>query len=404
MSSTPHNNWSRGANNRVTANRIAPGFFVDAVNLDPNVGGTLTLRPGQEHVYVGNEVHGALVLGNKILVAAGTDLVEYDTATDSSRVLRTIAGAGGLCGDELGGRLYFCTANESLLYDGSEVKEWGVQTLASPPVATVNSVGSLPAGVYSYAITFTDADGREGGASDLGYFEIVTDSGSVALLTPEPPAGGTTSLYVGKQLSTNLYFQRSVSAETAVTLSSFTGDSRVLAAVGGTEPPVGTRVVRVGGSLFIAQGATVWMTHPLHPHICYQHRGFFQFPTKVTELSPVERGLFVHADQLYYLSDMAGATPQQVEAHQAVAVPGTSTRLPDKRVAWMSEYGQVIGNPDGTVEFITLENYVPALAERGGAGVVNSGGNQSVVSTMRGIPRDNPLAASDFAIAEVITP
>ncbi|MEX2327336.1 MAG: hypothetical protein WD558_06375, partial [Pseudomonadales bacterium] len=208
-------------------------------------------------------------------------------------MLRTIAGAGGLCGDELGGKLYFCTANEALLYDGSDVKDWGVRTLASPPVATVSSLGSLPTGVYSYAVTFTDVDGREGGASDLGYFEIITGSGSVALLTPEPPAGGLTNLYVGKQQTTSLYFQRSVSTETAVTLSSFTDNSRLLAAVGGTEPPVGTRVARVGGSLFIAQGSAVWMTHPLHPHICYRHRGFFQFPTAVTELSPVERGLFV---------------------------------------------------------------------------------------------------------------
>ena len=105
--------WSKGVNNTAQDKRVPEGFVRHAVNVDATPDGLLTARIGYERLYQGTAVRGVLSLGQKLLVADGTDLVEVD-ASGGSRVLRTIAGAGQFVGAELNGVLYFSTADECL--------------------------------------------------------------------------------------------------------------------------------------------------------------------------------------------------------------------------------------------------------------------------------------------------
>lgn len=165
-------NFSGGANNRVRANALPPGFFREAVNLDPLQDGQLALRAGYEKVYTGVAVRGALALGSNVLMADGTSLIEFNQTTNTSRVLRTIAGAGPFVGAVFNHELFFCTGNESLRYDGAAVRTWGVPVPALPATPTVVAGGSLLAGVYKFVATFIDAAGDEGGASTAGRLSL----------------------------------------------------------------------------------------------------------------------------------------------------------------------------------------------------------------------------------------
>lgn len=70
----------------------------------------------------------------------------------------------------------------------------------------------------------------------------------------------------------------------------------------------------------------------------------------------------------------------------------------------MTAYGIAVSAPRGTAELVSGANFVPELALSGGSGIVQNNGNQTVVTTMRGGKGPNPLAASDYYEAEIITP
>jgi hypothetical protein len=123
MAKSITDNWVKGANNIAPADRLPEGHVRSALNVDPTPGGKFIIRTGFDQVYAGTAPRAILAHKGKLLIADGTDLVEFDTNTNSGRVLRTIAGAGQLVGDEHAGVLYFCTANECLEYDGEAVYE-----------------------------------------------------------------------------------------------------------------------------------------------------------------------------------------------------------------------------------------------------------------------------------------
>lgn len=400
MSSITQTDWSNGANNLAPEDRLPKGFVRQAVNVDPTPGGQLHLRSGYERIYTGTAVRGVLALGRKLLLADGTDLVEFDPLTNSARVLRQIAGAGQFIGDVLNDRLYFQTANEALEYDGSTVRPWGVPDVNSQPLPAASTGGSLQAGVYKMAVTFSDADGREGG-TDAPLLVTIPADGVLDIELPAPPEGGRVNLYVGYPNSESLYLQEARDSAGAVRVSALRDDTRILTNAHLRAPQIGSVVRAHGGQLAIAVGRAVWLTAPMRPHLVDRRRGFFQFPAEVGELLS-DGSLFVSADKSYGLRGVEGDIPEQYTVHEFPARPGSAVTLPDGRGAWMTRYGQAISTGDGGLELVNRANFAPDLATAGAAGLLEHNGNQLIVTTSRGRQGANPLAASDFFIGEVV--
>lgn len=398
--------WPGGIDNLAPAGRTPAGFVRDAVNVDPTVGGELHLRSGYEQTLALAGCRGVLALGDKLLVAAGTDLIEYDTRSDSSRVLRSIAGAGQFVGDSLDGVLYFFTANEALEYDGATVRLWGVPDVLQQPLPTLSAGGALLPGQYKLAVTFSDADGREGG-TDAPLIVTVAADQRLTVSLPEPPEGGQVHLYLSAVDGLTLYLQESRSAAASVTISRPRVDSRVLTNALMHAPTVGSVVRTHGSQLAIADGKTVWVTAPMRPHLVDRRRGWFQYPTEVNALLS-DSDLFVSADQCYAINSVEADDPGQRVVLEFPAISGTEVQLPDGRGAWMTRYGQAVTAKDtrGTsrMELVNREHYAPAPADHGAGTVLDHNGNQLLITTMRGQSGVNPLAASDFFTGEVVRP
>lgn len=404
-------NFVRGSNNRARAGAMPEGYVRELINLDPLPGGELALRTGYTQVYASTAVRGALALRDKLLIADGTDLVEFDTASNSSRVLRAIAGAGAFVGAEFNGELFFCTANECLRYDGANVRPWGVSTPAYQPPPAVSAGGALRAAAYKYATTFVDASGHEGGASTPGAFVISTEQSVAQFSLPTPPAGGRVRLYCSFGDSTELYLQAERSGAGVVALSVVRTDTASLATQGAKPPAPGEFITAHHGVLLLASGRSVWVTHPLRPHLVFPARGFFQYPTDVTGLLGVEGGVYVLTDRAYWLSDVEGGQPVQIVANDAEPVRGTGVIVPSpdgdntrRSALWMTQYGAVLGDATGTARFLTRSAYVPTITARGASGVIEHDGNQLAVTSMRGTPRGSAVTAGDYVDAEIIYP
>lgn len=398
-------NWSGGIDNLSPEDHLpqptrsdARGFLRDAVNVDPTPGGQLHLRSGYERIYAGTAVRGVLGLGRKLLVADGANLVEVDARSGASRVLQQIAGSGQFIGAELNGRLYLVTANEALEYDGSSVRAWGVADVLVQPLPVIGA-GSLRAGQYRLAVTFTDADGREGG-TDAPLIVGVPEGGSLTVDLPAPPAGGRVRLYASYPDSETLYLQDESETTRPSTVTTLRDDTLTLATAHLRAPGIGTRICAHGAQLAIAIGKTVWLTAPMRPHLVDRRRGFFQYPAAVGELMSAGGWLYVSADQTYAVFGAATDAPQQREVLECPGLPGSAVHLPDKRGAWMTRYGQAITTADGGLELVNRAHYAPTLAERGAAGVLEHNGSQLIVTTTHGQAGRNRLASTDYATWE----
>lgn len=390
--------WSGGINNLAPPNRLPEGFVRDLLNLDP-VGGNVEMRTGYELVLPGTGCRALMSLGSKILYVDGTDLIELDVLTNATRILRTVAGAGGVASCVFNNELFISTVNETLRYDGRAVREWGVPDVTVQPYVTITN---QKAGRRLYAATFTNAQGEEGGTAAAAS----VPEGVYSFVLPAPPAGGKVNIYVSALNGQTLYLQGSYTAGGAVTVNRPVDDTRALATMHMRKPLPAAHLASADGVILSASGSTVFVTAPLIPHLTAPLENFFQFPTDVGLLLAGDQGVYVSADKVYRLSGVDTNEPRQDTAADYPAVPGTGTILPDGRAVWMTRYGMSIESTDpreGVLE-PTRRAFVPKEASHGASGTVDNNGNEMVVTATKDGAKPNTLAAQDYFEAEVIRP
>jgi hypothetical protein len=392
--------WSGGINNRANSKSVPDGFVRDLVNLDPLVGGELGLRAGYEQQYAASDARGAMAIGSHILFADGADLVCFDTDTGTPHVLAQIDSGGRLVGSVLNEELFFCTATESMRFDGSTLRAWGVPTVLDQSVPTVTG-GGLLAGSYQAAMTLVNAQGEEGATVNPVQITVNDESG-LLFSFPGIPAGCTVRLYVSPSSAETLYLQYEGVDEFIVT--TLRDDTARLETLNLRSPVGGDHIASLGSVLLIADGKTLWHTLAMIPHLMDQSKNFFQYPSAISVVLQVDGGVFVCADKTYFLTAPESGDVVQNKKLEFGAVPGTGSILPDGRATWMTQYGLAVGALDGSVTLLSQNNFVPEMAQSGASGVIDQNGSQMVVTTMRGQKGPNPLAASDYYEAEIVTP
>lgn len=400
METIRRDNWQAGANNVSPRDRLPEASVRELLNLNPLPGGRLSLRAGYEKCLEASSARGLLALGRRLLVADRDELIEINLDTNSSRVVRTIAGAGPLVGAVLNDRLYFCTANEALEYDGQQVRPWGVPDVTYQPVVSSSAGGTLLQGSYQVSMTLTDQWGREGGTA-IPVLVSVPSLGALTVEVPSLPSGCSANLYISAVNGQTMYLQRRVSAAGSVVIDSVDDSTQRCETVLAWAPRAGHRVCAHNGALAIAVENTVQITRPMRPHLIDRARDFFQYPRIVGDVLSAAGALFVSSDRVYAIRSVETAEVTQDVVHEYPAIPGTAILLPDGRGAWMTRYGQAVAGADG-VQLVTRDRYLPAEAASGAAGVLDHNGTQLILSVLHG-PQgaDNPLASADSYLGEV---
>lgn len=394
-----NSSWSGGIHNRANFRKVPDGFVRDMVNLDPLVGGVLGLRSGYDQRYSAGSARGALSIKSKILFADGPSLVCFDTQSDDAHVIAQVAAAGRFSGTAHNQELFFCTATESLRFDGSTLRAWGVPTILDQPVPQIVS-GGLRAGKYQAAVTLLNQQGEEGATTNPIQVTI-SDGQGLLFSPPQLTTGYRYRLYVSPFGAETLYEQYEGSASFAVT--TLRDDTARLETMNLRSPPGGDHIASLGSSILIADGGTLWHTLAMSPHLVDMSKSFFQYPAPIDVMLKVDGGVFVCADKTYFLQ-----SPDSTDVAQSVklefgAIPGTGSILPDGRATWMTQYGLAIGAFDGSVALLSQNNFVPEIAQHGASGLIDHNGNQMLVTTMSGQKGPNPLGASDFYEAEIVT-
>ncbi|KTT33819.1 hypothetical protein SB18R_03280 [Pseudomonas oryzihabitans] len=405
-------NWSLGIDNRSDLRRVPtgapyrgqaqPGALREAINVDANADGSMSLRAGYQRIYAGTGVRGALALGQKVLIADGADLVELDLPSGAHQVVRQIPASGVFAGAELNGELFFCTSSETLRYDGRTVRPWGVPTVTMQPLPSVVAGGLAP-GNYLCACTLVNAQGEEGGTVQALTITL-EQPGGLAFQLPAAPVGGSMRVYVGPASSGTLYLQGEATG--TVTVTTLRDDTARLETLGMSAPLIGQAIVAYNSVLMTVNGSTLSYTKPFRAHL-RSALDVFQFGDVIDLVMPVAdetaAGLFVAAgERTYYLSSLETDAVSQAQPLLYGAVPGTGVRLPSGGATWMTRFGQLVASPGGVTKILT-EHFAPEPAVSGAAGVLEHNGQQLVVATVRGSPQPGGLAAGDYYVSEIIT-
>ena len=395
--------WIKGLTNRFERARVPENYVRRVVNLDPLPGGSFALRTGYDRVYTGTAVHGVLALGDMLLIADGTSLIELNTVTTAVRVVRTIPATGSLRGDVLNGVLYFCTANECLEYDGAVVRQWGVPNVTVQPVCTAGVGGGLLAGNYFVAMTYTDVYGREGG-TDASALVVVAASGSITVTVPSLPVGVTANLYVSSVNGSTLYIQSVATGAGNVVISQLRDDTARLSTQFMRAPYPGQYLASHNSLMAVAAGAVLQMTSPMRPHLVSMDTGFFQYSEDIAGVVSDGTVLFVCADKCYAVSDAETDRAAQRIVMDYPAIAGTVALLPDGRGTWMTTKGQAVTDGANPARTMHEDTFAPELTASGTSGCVDSNGSHIVVTAMKGPTKPNDLAMSDFYSATVTNP
>lgn len=395
MDKTRADSWAAGANNIAKPERLPEETVALAVNVDPTAGGKFDLRVGFEQVLAGATMRALFEAGDLLVLVDGAQLLAYDPAADTPIELDTIAASGPVAATYLNDALYLNTLNESLRFDGQAITPWAVP---APRFEVQLVAGQMPAGLYKVAVTAVDG-GVESGVLPL----LVRLNGAqdLRVLCNDPR---DCRVYCSVADGQTLYLQGRPLAG-AMRLAYVADDTQRLETAELERLPFCDRLSTHNSLIIGSRGRYLYHTEPMWPHLHNPVSGFLQFASEIVMHASVGTGLFVATTgKTYFITGIGTEEVQQVEVLNIGAAPGSAVQLPDRRVAWFTQYGQAIGSADGVVSLPNRPNYAPDIGSVGAAGVLEHNGNQMVVTNMRGELQGNRLRARDFASLEVIDP
>lgn len=415
--------WPGGINNRARETedvnidnrlRIPAGEFLrGATNVDLTSKGKPLRRRGYELTEAGfahslwrsGDAPFALMVrdGQLCKVSGPEPLVEELQAVDLSRPMSYTTAND---------RVYFSNGLQKgyVDFDGA-VHPWGLPIPAQPLLSLTADLG-LNAGRYQVAVTYTGADGEEGGASEPTTIEVAQGGGFTVAMPAAPAEAAQRNVYVTQADSEVFTLYRTLPAATlSLTIAQAgMGAGRVLETQH-LEPVIPGDIIRYyNGRIYFAVDEAVFFTEALRYGLVRYAQAMYMMPKPVTLLEPAEDGIYVgYGGTVVFLQ---GNDPYNVENRRVNArgaVPHTGTRVPgyffgreieDVPVWWTQQGGMVVGFPGGEAEQLTEDRLaVPSF----GAGAIlarEREGMRHLVSALRQ-PGQDSFGASDSVVAEI---
>lgn len=167
-----------------------------------------------------------------------------------------------------------------------------------------------------------------------------------------------------------------------------------------TPMPAGSCIAHHGGRLLVAVGSVLTYSEPFQPHLRDAAKGFELFPAPITCIAAVEGGVFVMADQTYFIP--GGFPAQSVRAVLAYGAPEQQAGYrPDGGAHWMSHEGIVSCSQAG--ELANLQDQHIALTADGAAATLwrESDGMTAIVAALSA-PSNTGAGVGSYAQARIV--
>lgn len=164
--------------------------------------------------------------------------------------------------------------------------------------------------------------------------------------------------------------------------------------------PAGSAIAHHNGRLLVAVGSALVYSEPFTPHLRDESRGWEMFPAPITCVVAVEAGVFVVADQTYFLP--GGLPAQSMRSVLSYGAPMQQPGYrPDGGAHWMSTRGVVSVNAAG--EITNLQEQHVAMKTSGAAATLfrERDGMASIVAALS-TPNTHQAAVGSYAEVRLV--
>ena len=390
-----------GLNNRLPDHQLgitergrkAGDYLRNAVNVDLTATGTLQRRKGSTLAQAGTDCHSLWSDGETAFYVDGDTLYQYPRTA-----LRT--------GLVPGRRVSYCeTPAGDVIWSNGTVMEriragasapLGLAVPNPAPTVTAAMGGGLRAGVYQVAITATNADGEESGAT-WPVQVSVADGGRIEIAGLP---GTLTNIYVSPLNGDKLYLAATTTASSYII--PIMGTLRQSLQTLGLRPMPAGEIVRAhGGRLLVVSGSTLYYSEPFGYGLHDPLRGRIPFGGRITLLAPVEGGCYVGTEtETFWLPGGDIEKTEVVGLLPYGAVPGTDTALENETgVAWMSTRGLIVADAQGQAKNVQEATVAVGPAQIGATLYREQDGMRQLVASLSGL-FETVAPAMTFTVAD----
>ena len=258
--------------------------------------------------------------------------------------------------EEVDGVIYFASEEVTGRIVNGEVKDWGLSKCKIIPRTTTVS-GDLLEGDYQFSLTYVRDDLFESGSGPAALIHLPNNSGFSFTLPSTSFAtkirvylslrDGAVQYYAGEGLPGEVF---TITREPPLTnpFRLFNLDA----------PPVGSRVRYYKGRMYVAYKNLLWYSEPFLYEYFRLTSNYIAYPSDILDVFPVEDGIYVASDRLYYLSGKSPESFNQTVKENLRVVPGSGQRI-------SSAYLHMDNTPSGYKWLITTNEGIVALFNQG---------------------------------------
>jgi hypothetical protein len=403
----------KGLNNVLRPENTPQDFLKKAENIDIDKSGKIHKRKGYTKVDTG--VYTSLWAsenGNGCYGVKDGNLVRIHDDYSTSLV-RSNVGPDPISFDEINNQIFYSSISVNGVIENGISRSWGIASyLPSPTLSSVT--GSLDSGTYQVTFTLVRSNGLDGG-SPIPSVITVAQNGGITFTMPSSPDPDLlyARVYVSTRDGVELYYHGVVNFGSTYTISDVRENINILRSADFQEAPLGHIVKYYMGRIYIVNDNTIYYSEPFQYENFNLAEGFIQYDKRIKEFLPVEDGIWVASDKLYYIS---GNNPSEFKSdvkEDIKIVEGTAKRISGSYILmentpigfkWLvtSDLGIFVLFNQGMVINLTSQNLALEQADSGASAFIQENGMNQYVSMLKTNNDPNNSVFGDFVEAKII--
>lgn len=317
----------KGENNIHSPESTNTAFLKLASNMDLDTTGGLSKREGYRVVDTGK--YTSLWASENGLGCYGVkdgNLVKINSDYSSTIILNNVS-EEKISFEEVQGLIYFTNSSVNGVIENGIVRNWGLDKVNTPPILT-QGIGSLLSGTYMVAYTYIDQFSRESGTAISSSITVPSGS-SINLFIPSAsyPEAVFARVYCSTTDGTVLYYSGISTLNSNYTISSTTNLINPLRTFNLDSPVNGHIVKLYKGRMYIAKDNVLYYSEPFQYDLFNLAENFIVFPERIKIVCPVEDGIWIGSDRLYYLSGDSPDKFRKDNKEYVKVVEGTEVRF-----------------------------------------------------------------------------
>lgn len=377
-----------GINNRLPATALhvdkVGDFLADAENIDIDNAGQLRRRQAAALIHPLAAPHSLYMTSDTAgFMVMASELYAVTLPTYGATSIKALTSNAAMSYAEIGGVLFCSNGTDSGRIVGGVALPMAFPTPDAPTVAG-GIGGDLPAGKYRVAVAYCNpVTGEEGGVSPSQTIATIATGGLRITLPPTTTGATNANVYLTTLNGSVLMLATSALIGVWPTVD-------VIAEATGREANQRHEMPLPAGRLFAFQGALcsyagneVFEGIPFRPGYCLQVGSRIPFVDEVSNVVPTENGVYVVADETFWLAGPAMTKAERVSPILPYGgVTGTAFEVPGdgKQVGWFGDEGIVIGDKLGQVKAVMTDNIDLEAPSSGNSMVFTDRGYLRVVS------------------------